>query len=519
MPDPRVTPDLQHSPIFGLRGQRDRWLYPNERLTPENTLKMRNINLSENGSGVMRGGYDKWSSTQIAGSEAGVGLFQADFRDHGTQQIIVTPTKVYTDNGTTRKTITGSTLSGTANDRCRFVFIDNKIVFTNGVNQVQIWGGNYSSGTVCSDLTGMPWTKCDDLVLHRNFLVALSPTESSVKETTRLRWCDVNTLTFDIDITKWPNNNRYDIYDGGPAIVGGVDNFGTAQGNDGMLLIFKKDGLYPGFLEVDGGFIAFRPLPTRRGFRPIAKHSLIARPEFVFGVATDGAFVVRPDLSVETVTLDNRTEWQTLDQTKLQYAVSWVREKDHQVRTLLSSTGDGADMVMAWDWETGDVFFDVLTDRINYAGQIFDISAEYDWMVGKSSGYVYRGNTDTKTDDGEEYSWEIKWAPNDLGMPGIVKHIVGLTLFYEPTGGNTTVDLTIERDLGSRRPFNKSLSIGTAVKWDDGKLWDDGEYWEGGTTDRARLFVNRSAEVITPYIRGSGDIRIIGYQVTYSTEG
>ena len=60
MPEPRVTPDLQHSPIFGLRGQRDRWLYPNERLTPENTLKMRNINLSENGSGVMRGGYDKW---------------------------------------------------------------------------------------------------------------------------------------------------------------------------------------------------------------------------------------------------------------------------------------------------------------------------------------------------------------------------------------------------------------------------------------------------------------------------
>ena len=57
------------------------------------------------------------------------------------------------------------------------------------------------------------------------------------------------------------------------------------------------------------------------------------------------------------------------------------------------------------------------------------------------------------------------------------------------------------------------------MKWDDGKLWDDGEYWEGGTTDRARLFVNRSAEVITPYIRGSGDIRIIGYQVTYSTEG
>lgn len=518
MPNPTVTPDLEHSPIYRLLGQRDQWLYPDQRLTPEHMEMMRNINLSENGAGVFRGGKEKWSSTQIAGSEAGVGLSQNDFKG-GTRQVIVTPTKVYADDGTTRKDITGSTLTGTNNDRCRFAFLDDTLIFTNGVDQVQTWGGDYATPTVCADLTGMPWTTCDDIVTHRNFLVALSPTESGVKETTRLRWCDVDTNTFTVSITTWPNNNRYDLYEGGTAIVGAVDNFGTREGEDGMLLIFKKDGLYPGYLDVVSGFVSFRPLPTRRGFKPVAKHSLIAHPDFVFGIAQDGAFIVRPDMNVERVTIHNRREWDLLDQTKIQYAVSWLREKDHQVRTLLSTVGDGADLVMAWDWETGEVTFETTTFRQNYATSIFESGIEYDWMVGTSSGYIYRGNIDTKTDDGTAYDWEAKWSANDLGHPGRTKHIVAISLYYQPTNGNSTIDLTIERDIGVLGNFEKKVSIGTALKWDDGNKWDSGNTWETGRTARKRVGVNRSAEIIAPHLRGTNDIRILGYQVEYTIEG
>lgn len=73
---------------------------------------------------------------------------------------------------------------------------------------------------------------------------------------------------FSPDINNFIENNRYELYEDGPAIVGAVDNFGR-------VLVFKRDGLYAGIIEYDVGFIEFRLLEqqTVRGFSPIAKSS------------------------------------------------------------------------------------------------------------------------------------------------------------------------------------------------------------------------------------------------------
>jgi len=180
-----TTPNLQTSPIFSFRGERSRWRYPDRRLDPETSFKLRNLNLSERGSADRRKGYTKYNSTQLSGSEAGTGLYQANFNSTGIQQVETTATKVYADNGTTRKDITGSlSFSGTDDDRTRFVFFQDQVVGTNNVDQTWVWAGDYATPTAATTHSGganVPFTTCRDFVAHRGVLLALNTVEGGTR--------------------------------------------------------------------------------------------------------------------------------------------------------------------------------------------------------------------------------------------------------------------------------------------------------------------------------------------------
>jgi hypothetical protein len=132
---PSVAPGVLHSPIYRIRGQRSRWQYPDERLTPEHCEELTNINLSEFGYADVRGGYTKYNATILAEGRA-VGIFQPTYTT-GKQVIVVTPTKVHRDTGLARTDITGAlTLDTGGNDnRYRAAFIRDKLVLTNGVDE------------------------------------------------------------------------------------------------------------------------------------------------------------------------------------------------------------------------------------------------------------------------------------------------------------------------------------------------------------------------------------------------
>jgi len=504
-----VAPQLQTSQIFQIRGQKSRWKYPDQRLTPEHCEELTNINLSEFGQADSRYGYTNYNveGSVLSGSEHVVGLRTFNFRTQGKRNVIVTPTKSYNDDGTTRTTLTGSALTGSNDQRCRFAFIDDTALFTNGKDQVQKWDGNLSNNF--GDLTGMPWTTCEDIFEHKGILLALSPTEGGTKHRTRVRWSDVNTKTFVSDITSWPTNNRYEVYDDGPPIVGGVDNWGRA-------LIFKEDGLYPGVITYNVGFIEFRPAEPIRGFEPIAKHSLIARPEFVFGLAREGAFVIRPDMSYQVVTLDIQDQWNSLNLARLQYAQSFIREKDHQVRTLVSGGGNAAghDRVLVWDWESGDVWFDEPTDKITYAERVIIDDVEQDWL-GTSAGKLLKGNLIAYTnDDGTGYAWSVKMAPNDLGFPGRTKHIVKVHTVYRNRAGQASASLTVHRNQGKLSPRSRAIDLEQST-WDEGSTWTTTSSWNSGGNDEDVFFVNRHAEQIAPEWSANTPMSLVGYRVTF----
>lgn len=507
-----VTPGLQRSPIYRVRGLTDK-LYPDADVTPEQATVLSNVNLTEQGSAKTRNGYTTYNSNQMTGGKGVTGLYQATFKTNGVQQIEVGNTGVYADNGTTRKDITGAlTLTNSEDSRYRFAFIKDQIVATNGVDETWTWGGDYATPTAAAALAGVTWSTCQDIVSHRNLLFCLYPTESAVKYPTRIRWCDIDIGTFQIDITSWPTDSYYELYQDGSAIVGGVDAFDR-------LMVFKADGMYPVSVVIDEGFIEVVAETPRRGFEPIAKNSIIARPEFIWVVARDGCYRINPDLSFELVTSPIQSTWNALNQGRLQYAVSWMREQDHQVRTLLSGSTNTTyhDKVLVYDWQTGDVWIDTPTDTLNYATRFVSSNTEYDFL-GTGDGYVMTGNTGTQ-DNGTGFSWTITLSPNDLGLPGKLKRIVNLLTYYREQTGSQSITLTLTRDQGRRTQRVNNLETGLRDLWNAGDLWGDGSLWDVGDNNVNRYFVNRVCETVAPSWTGTDEIMDLqGYQVEFVVE-
>jgi len=512
MPDP-VTPGVRTSPIYRIRGKTG-FDYPDPRATPENTEELENMNLTERGTAKKRDGYDEYNSNQISESGAAKDvtyLVSLPFKA-GTLFASFAGTKFYEETNSTRTDRTGSlSLTDNTDKRWRSVFLDDSMIATNGTDETVRWTGS-GNATDMSGGANIPWTTCRDFAVHNNLLVALRPTISSVDQTTRVMWCDINPKVFTVDVTNFPVDNRAEISDAGPPIIGGVDF-------NGFLYICKEDGIYQTILEYDTGFVELRILSSIRGFEPIATNSILTRvgnTPFMFLVARDGAYVINPDNSFINVSRPLQEEWSNLNQGRLKYAVSFIRQKDHQVRTLLSASSTvGHDRVFVWDWDTGDVWFDKPADAINYADSWIISNKEYD-IFGTTDGYIQQANDPNKTtDNGSGINWKVLMQPNDLGFPGVDKNIISLNSYFRSQSGQQTHTLQFLRDERQSTTITKTLSVGSSVTYGSGLLYDNGVFYSGGVNQKVVTFINRDAETFAPEWSGSDAVDIQGYSVEY----
>ena len=515
MPEPQVSPQSLTTRIYRFGGQRSRWRHPNPRLEAEVAVKIRNLNLSEFGTADRRKGYTRYNSSQITGSEAVTGLLEQQFiTPDAKHEIFVTPTKIYADDGSTRKDITGSvSLSGDANDLTTFEFLLDTVVATNAKDPPWIWVGNFATPTTAAALTvtAANMTRVEDFAVIENLLIALGTTEGGDIHPTRVRWSDINEALLTPNIGSWPTENRHEIDEGTEKIVGGVGNFGR-------LLIFKRDGMYPGFFNFQTGFVEFQQEEPKLGFRPVSRTSIVKRPEFVWIIAEDGAYVVDPSLNVSKVTDDIQDEWESLNQGRLEYAVSSVLVNQRQVKTLLSSENNtsGHDLVLLWDWESGNLMIDELKDNMSYISNRKNSDVkEVTWYGGTTVGYVFDG-TGTTDDDTVGIDWEYFSAPNDLGMPNVTKIIKNVTVWYKDVeAGAQNIVIEVVRDQGVRSSRTKTMTFGTDLSYDAGILYDSGISWPGGANKKARFFVNRNAENISIRLTGDEDVNLHGYSVEF----
>lgn len=102
----------------------------------------------------------------------------------------VSPTKVFSDDGTTRTDITpASDFTGSFDDKWSGGVFSGNLVLTNGVDKPVYWDGN-----VANNLTTLPgWDatwKCDVIRPWKQYLIALSVTKGSTKYPNMVKWSD-----------------------------------------------------------------------------------------------------------------------------------------------------------------------------------------------------------------------------------------------------------------------------------------------------------------------------------------
>lgn len=530
MADPvEVTPQsgFNATPVIEIRGQNN-FYYPDRRLKKENAESLKNVNLTERGTARRRNGYAKYNTGQITEATVAkplVGLYQATYANGTVRNIEVAGTQIFTNDGTTRTNITGTTTltSDSANSRCRFAFMEDAAFGTNDSDETF----KITNAGVATDMTAsvkVPWISCRDIVAHKNLLVVMNTveyntaTEENVRHPTRIRWPDVTQGSLGIDVTNFPTDSKMEVQEGGAPILGG-GNIGRES--EGFLGVVKSDGVHLIEFILDGGFIEAVPRRQLTGnFEPIAKNGILHNPQFgLWVIARDGAYVVKPDLSFELVTQGVQAEWNSLKKSQIQHAVSFVRQGDHQVRTLISTTGNSLyhDKVLVWDWESNDVWFDEPYDEMNYADSWIRSNTEYD-MFGSGDGYVHQGNDPYQSqDNGNDISWNITMSPNDINLAGVDKTIHSVVTHFVAVTGVQSISFTAFLNEGRVASRTDVLSIGSDLKWNDGTAWNSsGVTWPGEKTSLARSFVNRVAQTVSPQWEGDDNFELKGYQVIFS---
>jgi len=510
-----VTPDLITQPTYQVRGQNDR-IYPDPRLSPDNTETLTDMNLTEQGTARRRSGFTTYNSAQIASGKSTIGLIQETYSNGAELEIeVVNNAKIYTDDGTTRADVTGTAeVSTDADDRVRWTLMNNNIYATDGTKRAWSKGqaGNAAILTSSAQFAAAAGDYCKDLVTHRNMLVALNTKESGTVYPTRARWCDINPRTLVPDPTIWPADNFAEIYYSGGAIVGAV-NFGV--GDNSWLWVFKTDGAYPCRLEYESGYIELNVGTGATNFSPLARHSILSTKEFIWCIAKEGAVRINQDGTFRVVTDAIQKTWNALNQGRLQYAVSYVLEQEHQVHTLLSSStnASGHDRVLVYDWEIDQVWIETYSTIINYANRILIANVELGWY-GDNDGYIYqtrRGN-----DNGTDISWDVKMAPNDLGLGRRSKNIQNLITYYRMSSGTAQVQLQVFLNEGRLPTKTTEIATGTSLTYNSGLKYNNGVAWPGGATLINTYFVNSSGiEVMAPRWMGTGDVEIVGYSVDH----
>jgi len=576
----RISQQAVTSPVFRIKGQRSRWFYPDQRLTPEHAERMRNIDISERGVAHSRYGYEPYTEKTLTKDSTSnytgysiTGLNSVTYADGNNRRVILGSTVANPGAGTTKMwndlgdggtitELTGSTNLSAGHDvRFTTAFLKDKFFIADSYGQVQSWDGNLSNNFVTlapkeatagvgSDI----FTACKGLFVHSNGLGVYGTTEGGVYKPTNIRFCNVSlnkSEMWEVDTNIFPQQNLFKCFEGGAPVVHCIDF-------NGKLLIFKEDGLYTGFVGTTTmGYRNFEFERTIRGFSPAGRNSIISRPEFCCGLAKEGIFVITPDLQYQIINSDDITEFFNLNMFRLDKAQAMIREADHQVRFYTSSNGDvldpkvassgtplrgggsaGFDVILVWDWETGDTWIDTPSHTVNTISSFVDTDGKQrDWIGalnqtedgpaydgndstringGNAFGRIYTGNQPSVNEDnGVPYNWQIKMSPNDLGMPGRSKHILNIRTLYRKRSGQQKLTFRANVNEGRESAYTEEVSLGTGVAWDQGESYNKGKKWPGTGALRADVFVNRVCETIAPEWFSNSPASIEGYIVEY----
>lgn len=193
-------------------------------------------------------------------------------------------TSAYSDNGITQTNITGTALTGTANQKITSCVLGGVLIINNQADRPKYWAG---SGNL-ANLTG--WTsthRCKALRSFKNYLIALNITKGSNNYASMVKWSHAAAPGFIPD--SWDENDT--TRDAGELDVAETDDEivdGLALGN--TFIIYKQRSCYG--MQYLGNNSIFRVFKLPGGFGALTQNCVADTPNGHV-VLTNGPDVIR----------------------------------------------------------------------------------------------------------------------------------------------------------------------------------------------------------------------------------
>jgi len=192
-----------YAPVSGLAGH-----VPSTMLKPQFCADCLNVRF-KNGEVRKRTGYVAYGTGTITGVP--LGFFRYQKWDGTEYTILATTTNVYYLNAGAWDSIANS-LNGSVDSRCRFMNIQDKLLFTNKVDGIAEW-----DGITWQAIAGASDYKTGLILPHSFRVVAFDMVESGNPVPIRMRWSDIG------DYSSWSSNSFIDLTEGAGARIVGAE--------------------------------------------------------------------------------------------------------------------------------------------------------------------------------------------------------------------------------------------------------------------------------------------------------
>lgn len=371
----------------------------------------------------------------------------------------VTATGIFADNGASKTDITGTALTGSASGRVTSCVLGGVLVFNNGVDQPQAWGGTGTATT----LTGWDssW-RCESLRSFKNYLIALNVTKGATRYASMVKWshaAEPGTLP-----DSWDEADP--TRDAGELDVAETDDDIT----DGLSLgdtfiVYKERSAYGmQYLANNAIFRVFK-LPGNYG---VLAKNCVANTPVGHVVLTNGPDVVRHYANEPTSILSGRwRQWlqDNINPSAFQNAFVVANIPKYEVWICIPTTGNTyCNRALVWNYEedtltliaipnlthaavgffqSGNVVIDDADYLINSASanvpiSTFDVDPRLLATAGDSKIYIMDEGDDH---DGTAINATFSRVGLSFGDPDTVKLLKGAVLRVDATAGTV---LTVE---------------------------------------------------------------------------
>jgi hypothetical protein len=412
----------------------------------------------------------------------------------GGNWIHCTLAAAFADNGTTKTEITGSALTGGADDKFTSCILGGVFVLNNGKDLPQYWGGD--TGANLAALTGWDANhKCKAMRAFKNYLIALNITKTATNYGSMVKWSDVAAAgTIPTVWTAAADNDAGEV-----DLAETPDSIVDALPLGDSLIVYKTSSMY-GMQYIGGNDIwRFSRLPGTSGM--LSQNCAVEIPSGHV-VLTASDLIVHNGTGVQSIVDSKMRRWlfSSIDSTNYTRAFITANHAQHEVWVCFpSSLSTVCNRALIWNYKennftvrelpsvtagdmgpvpplaSGDKWSEDTTGTWNTdttTWDMIDISNVDKKLVMSSTASKVYVMDDSSTFDGTAYTATLERTGIAFGKPDRVKWIRSILPRIDAGTGtvvNFQLGATSDVEVGTTWGSTYTYTVGSTYKLDVGE--------------------------------------------------